>query len=75
MMALILSFLSAQLYYGTVDLVPVTLAITLFAQYLLSNQMGKWLFFRHPNDTYGQVTLGCLVLIGLQSILSAIDAF
>ena len=75
MTALILSFLSAQLYYGTVDLGPATLAITLFAQYLLSNQMGKWLFFRHLNDAYRQVTLGCLVLIGLQSILSAIDAF
>jgi uncharacterized membrane protein YfcA len=75
MTALLLSSLSAQLYYGTIDLVPVTLAVTLFAPYLASNQIGKWLFFRHPNDAYRQVTLGCLALIGLHSILSAIDAF
>ena len=75
MTALLLSSLFAQLYYGTIDLVPVTLAVKLFAPYLVSNQMGKWLFFRHPKDAYRQVTLGCLALIGLHSVLSAIDAF
>ena len=73
MTVLLLSSLCAQLYHNTIDLIPVTLAITLFAPYLVSNQMGKWLFFRHPNDTYRKVTLACIALIGLHSIFSAID--
>jgi len=75
MTVLLLSSLLAQLYHGTVDLIPVTLAMTLFAPYLAGNQIGKWLFFRYPNDAYRKVTLLCLALIGLHSILSAIDAF
>ena len=75
MTVLLISSLSVQLYYGTIELVSVTLAITLFAPYLASNQIGKWLFFRYPNDAYRKVTLLCLALIGLHSILSAIDAF
>ena len=75
MTVLLLSSLCAQLYHNTIDLIPVTLAITLFAPYLVSNQMGKWLFFRYPNDAYRKVTLVCLALIGLHSILSAINVF
>ena len=75
MTVLLLSSLLAQLYHGTFDLIPVTLAMTLFAPYLAGNQIGKWLFFRYPNDAYRKVTLLCLALIGLHSILSAIDAF
>ena len=75
MTVLLLTSLCSQLYHGTVDRIPVTLALILFAPYLVSNQIGKRLFFRYPNDAYRQVTLGCLALIGLHSILSAIDAF
>ena len=75
MTVLLLTSLCSQLYHGTVDRIPVTSALILFAPYLVSNQIGKRLFFRYPNDAYRQVTLGCLALIGLHSILSAIDAF
>ena len=75
MTVLLLTSLCSQLYHGTVDRIPVTLALILFAPYLVSNQIVKRLFFRYPNDAYRQVTLGCLALIGLHSILSAIDAF
>ena len=75
MTVLLLSSLFTQLYHGTVDVIPVTLAMTLFAPYFVSNQIGKWLFFRYPNDAYRKVTLVCLALIGLHTILSAIDFF
>ena len=75
MTVLLLTSLCSQLYHGTVDRIPVTLALILFAPYLVSNQIGKRLFFRYPNDSYRKVTLLCLALIGLYSILSAIDFF
>ena len=75
MAVLRLTSLCSQLCHGTVDLIPVALALTLFVPYLVSNQIDKWLFFRYPNESYRKVTLVCLALIGLRSILAAIDFF
>ncbi len=74
MTVLLISSLCSQLYFGAITLTPVTLALTLFFPYLLSNQIGKWLFFRYPNNTYRRVTLICLALIGVHSIFLSISA-
>ena len=75
MTVLLVTSLCSQLYHGTVVLMPVALAFILFAPYLISDQIGKWLFFRYPNESYRKVTLLCLALIGLHSIFSSIDFF
>lgn len=74
MTVLLISSLCSQLYAGVITWFSVALALKLFLLYVASNQIGKWLFFRYATDSYRKVTLLCLVMIGMHSIFSAIDA-
>lgn len=69
---LIVSLIS-QITAEAITWLPIILALKLFFFYMLSNQLGKWLFFRYAQDIHRKVALFFLVLIGVHSIFVAFN--
>ena len=71
---LLITSLISQLYADAITWLPIILALKLFGFYMVSNLVGKWLFFRYAQDMHRKVALAFLVLIGAHSIFSALKA-
>ena len=75
MSVLLITSLISQIYANAITWLPVILALKLFLFYMLSNQIGKWLFFRYAQKLYSKIALFFLMLIGANSIFLALNAF
>lgn len=74
MSVLLVTSLISQLYADAITWFPIILALKLFGFYMVSNLVGKWLFFRYAQDMHRKAALVFLVLIGAHSIFSALKA-
>jgi uncharacterized membrane protein YfcA len=73
MTVLLISSLLGQIVNNVISWFPVILALHLFIFYVASNQVGKWIFFRHLKDKYRNTALIFLSIIGVYSIVSVIS--
>ena len=74
MSVLLITSLISQIYANAITWLPVILALKLFLFYMLSNQIGKWLFFCYDQRSHRKIALFFLILIGANSIFFALNA-